>query len=152
MFKKKDWKAPFALILLIVLLGGYYEKLGVEARTTVLPLIIFIAAGIVIARLKKLEYEIRSAKVNAKEVIVQNFSVIDSHGKQRVAISTTADTALMSFFDEKDIPRVTLDLLNTEPILKLAGNKGSVSIEFDEEGLPNLMLKDNMDKNIWSAR
>ncbi len=51
MFKKKDWKAPFALILLIVLLGGYYEKLGVEARTTVLPLIIFIAAGIVIARL-----------------------------------------------------------------------------------------------------
>jgi hypothetical protein len=152
MFKKKDWKAPFALILLIVLLGGYYEKLGVEARTTVLPLVIFIAAGIIIARLKKLEYETITAKVNAKEVIVQNFSVIDSNGKKRVSISTTADTALMSFFDEKDIPRVTLDLLNTEPILKLAGNKGSVSIEFDEEGLPNLMLKDNMDKNIWSAR
>jgi len=113
MIQKKGWKAPFALILLIVLLGGYYEKLGVEARTMVLPLIIFIAAGIVIARLKKLEYEIS---------------------------------------DEKDISRVTLDLLNTEPILKLAGNKGSVSIEFDEEGLPNLMLKDNMDKNIWSAR
>jgi hypothetical protein len=152
MFKKKGWKAPFALILLIVLLGGYYEKLGVEARTTVLPLVIFIAAGIIIARLKKLEYETITAKVNAKEVIVQNFSVIDSNGKKRVSISTTADTALMSFFDEKDIPRVTLDLLNTEPILKLAGNKGSVSIEFDEEGLPNLMLKDNMDKNIWSAR
>ena len=152
MIQKKGWKAPFALILLIVLLGGYYEKLGVEARTMVLPLIIFIAAGIVIARLKKLEYEISSAKLNAKEVIVQNFRVIDSNGKTRVAISTTSDTTLMSFFDEKDISRVTLDLLNTEPILKLAGNKGSVSIEFDEEGLPNLMLKDNMDKNIWSAR
>jgi hypothetical protein len=152
MIQKKGWKAPFALILLIVLLGGYYEKLGVEARTMVLPLIIFIAAGIVIARLKKLEYEISSAKLNAKEVIVQNFRVIDSNGKTRVSISTTADTTLMSFFDEKDISRVTLDLLNTEPILKLAGNKGSVSIEFDEEGLPNLMLKDNMDKNIWSAR
>jgi hypothetical protein len=152
MFKKKDWKAPFALILLMVLLGGYYEKLDVEARTTVLPLVIFIAAGIIIARLKKLEYETSTAKVNAKEVIVQNFSVIDSHGKQRVAISTTADTALMSFFDEKDIPCATFDVLNTGPILKLVGKKGSVSIAFDEEGRPHLTLKDDMDKNIWSAR
>jgi hypothetical protein len=152
MIQKKEWKTAFALILLIVLMGGYYEKLGVEARTMALPLAIFIAAGMIIARLKKLEYEIRSAKVNAKEVIVQNFHVIDSNGKKRVSISTTSDTALMSFFDEKDIPRMTLDLLNTEPILKLAGSKGSASIEFDEEGLPNLMLKDNMDKIIWSAR
>ena len=128
----------FALILLIVLLGGYYEKLGVEARTMVLPLAIFIAAGIVIARLKKLEYEIRTARVNAKEVIVQNFSVIDSHGKQRVAISTTADTTLMRFFDEQDIPCATFDILNNGPILKLMGNKGSFLIAFDEEGRPNL--------------
>jgi hypothetical protein len=152
MIIKKDWKMAFALILLIVLLGGYYEKLGVEARTMVLPMAIIIAAGIIIARLKKLEYETIAAKVNAKEVIVQNFSVIDSHGKQRVAISTTADTALMSFFDEQDIPIATFDVLNTGPILKLVGNKGSVSIAFDEEGRPNLTLKDDMDKNIWSAR
>ena len=146
MIIKKDWKMAFALILLIVLLGGYYEKLGVEARTMVLPM------AIIIARLKKLEYETIAAKVNAKEVIVQNFSVIDSHGKQRVAISTTADTALMSFFDEKDIPRATFDVLNTGPILKLMGNKGSVSIAFDEDGRPNLTLKDDMDNIIWSAR
>ena len=63
----KDWKMPFVLILLMVLLGGYYQKLGVEARTMVLPLAIFIAAGIIIARLKKLEYETITAKVNAKE-------------------------------------------------------------------------------------
>ncbi len=151
MIIKKDWKTTFVLILLIVLLGGYYEKLGVEARTMVLPLAIFIAAGIIIARLKKLEYETRTAKVNTKEVIVQNVNVIDSHGKQRVAISTAADTALMSFFDEQDIPRATFDILNTGPILKLVGNKGSVSIAFDEEGRPNLTLKDDMDKNIWSA-
>ena len=97
MIQKKDWKMTFAVILLIVLLGGYYEKLGVEARTMVLPLAIFIAAGIIIARLKKLEYETSTFRVNAKEVIVQTFSVIDSHGKQRVAISTNADTALMRF-------------------------------------------------------
>jgi len=151
MFQKKDWKMTFALILLIVLLGGYYEKLGVEARTMVLPLAIFIAAGIIIARLKKLEYETSTFKVNAKEVIVQNLGVIDSHGKQRVTISTVADTALMRFFDEQDIPCATFDILNTGPILKLVGNKGSVSIAFDEEGRPNLTLKDDMDKTIWSA-
>ena len=151
MFQKKDWKISFVVILLIVLLGGYYEKLGVEARTMVLPLVIFIAAGIIIARLKKLEYETSTAKVNAKEAIVQNFSVIDSHGKQRVAISTTADTVLMRLFDEKDMPCATLDVLNTGPILKLVGGKGSVSIAFDEEGRPNLTLKDDMDQIIWSA-
>ena len=118
----------------------------------VLPLAIFIAAGIIIARLKNLEYETRSSKVNAKDVIVQNFSVIDRHGKQRVAISTTADTALMSFFDEQDIPCATFDIMNTGPILKLVGNNGSVSITFDEEGRPKLTLKDDMDENIWSAK
>jgi hypothetical protein len=151
MIIKKDWKMTFALILLIVLLGGYYEKLGVEARTMALPLAIFIAAGIVIARLKKLEYETITARVNANELIVQNLSVIDSHGKQRVAISTTAETALMRIFDEQDIPCATFDVLNTGPILKLVGNKGSVLIAFDEEGRPNLTLKDDMDDNIWSA-
>jgi hypothetical protein len=149
---KKDWKMTFALILLIVLLGGYYEKLGVEARTMVLPLAIFIAAGIIIARLKKLEYETSTAKMNAREVIVQNFSVIDSRGKQRVAISTTDDTELMRFIDEYDIPCATFDVLDTGPILKLVGNKGNVSIAFDEEGRPNLTLKDDMDEIIWSAR
>lgn len=151
MFQKKDWKISFVVILLIVLLGGYYEKLGVEARTMVLPLVIFIAAGIIIARLKKLEYETSTAKVNAKEAIVQNFSVIDGHGKQRVAISTPADTVLMRLFDEKDMPCATLDVINTGPILKLVGGKGSVSIAFDEEGRPNLTLKDDMDQIIWSA-
>lgn len=152
MMIKKDWKMMFALILLAVLLGGYYEKLGVEARTMVLPLAIFIAAGIIIARLKKLEYETITTRVNAKEVIVQNFSVIDSQGKQRVAISTAADTGLMRFFDQNDIHCATFDILNTGPFLKLVGNKGSVSIAFDEEGLPNVIIKDDMDKNIWSAR
>jgi len=152
MFQKKDWKMTFALILLIVLMGGYYEKLGVEARTMVLPLAIFIAAGIVIARLKKLEYEIITTMVNAKEVTVQNFSVIDSYGKQRVAITTTAGAALMRFFDEQDVPCATFDVLNTGPTLKLTGNNGSVLIAFDDEGRPNLTIEDDMDKNIWSAR
>lgn len=152
MIKKKDWKWPFALILLIMLLGGYYDQLGVEMRTMVLPLAIFIAAGIVIGRLKQLEYEIRSARVNARDVIVQNFSIIDSRGDERVNISAASDVSLITIFDENHIPRVTLDLLHSEPTLKMTGNKGSISIAFDEEGLPDLALKDDTDTIIWSAR
>ena len=58
MTPKRDWKKPFAIILFIMLLGGYYDRLGVEARTMVLPLAIFIAAGMVISHLKKLDFEI----------------------------------------------------------------------------------------------
>ncbi|MEJ2659088.1 MAG: hypothetical protein P8012_18190, partial [Desulfobacterales bacterium] len=142
----------FALLLFIVLLGAYYQKVGVEARTMILPLAIFIAAGIVIARLKQIEYEIRSFKVNAKEVIVQNFSVIDANGLKRVSISTTTDTPLMTFFDKGGIPRATLDLLKREPFLKLSGDKGTVLMAFDEEGLPNVIIKDETENAIWTAR
>jgi len=151
MIQKKDWKKTFAIILSIVLLGGYYEQLGVEMKTMVLPLAIFIASGFVIARLKKLEYEMRSSKVTAQKAVVQTFSVIDANGKERVSISATPNSARMTFFDEEYVPRATLELLEGQPDLKLLGNKGSAGIVFDEKGLPNLILKDDMDKIIWSA-
>ena len=101
MIQKKDWKKPFALILLLVLLGGYYEQLDVEMKTMVLPLAIFAAAGFIIARLKKLEYEMRSSKITAQKAVVQTFNIIDANGKERVSISTTPDSAIMTFFDEE---------------------------------------------------
>ena len=151
MFQKKDWKATFALILLIILLGGYYNKLGIEARTMVLPLAIFIAAGIIIARLKKLEYEMTTSRLNAREAIVQTFRLIDQQGNESVAISTDPEKQLMTLFDSDHIPRATLNVLDNAPVLKLMGNKGSVTIEFDEEGLPHLNLKDEAGSIIWSA-
>ena len=151
MIQKKDWKKPFALTLLIVVMGGYYEQLSVEIKTMVLPLGIFIAAGFVIARLKKLEYEIRSSKVTAQKAVVQTFSVIDANGNERVSISAASDSAIMTFFDEEYVPRTTLELSQGRPDLKLLGNKGSAGIVFDEKGLPNIILKDDMDKIIWSA-
>ena len=48
----------------------------------------------------------------------------------------------MRFFDENDTPCATLNVLNNAPVLELMGNKGSVSIAFDEDGLPHLKLKD----------
>ena len=151
MIQKKDWKKPFALILLLVLLGGYYDQLDVEMKTMVLPLAIFAAAGFVIARLKKLEYEMRSSKITAQKAVVQTFNIIDANGKERVSISTTPDSAIMTFFDEEYVPRATMELSQGRPDLKLLGDKGSAGIVFDEKGLPNLILKDDMDKIIWSA-
>lgn len=151
MIQKKDWKKPFALILLIVVLGGYYEKLGVEARTMALPLAIFIAAGIIISRLKKLEYEMKTSRLNAREAIVQSLRLIDQKGNECVSISTDPEKQLMTFFDADHIPRATLNVLDNAPVLKLVGNKGSVTIEFDEEGLPHLNLKNEAGSIIWSA-
>jgi len=151
MIQKKDWKKPFVLILLIVVLGGYYEKLGVEARTMALPLAIFIAAGIIISRLKKLEYEMTTSRLNAREAIVQSLRLIDQKGNECVSISTDPEKQLMTFFDADHIPRATLNVLDNAPVLKLVGNKGSVTIEFDEEGLPHLSLKNEAGSIIWSA-
>jgi len=151
MTQKKDWKTLFVLILLLMLLGGYYERLSVETKTMVLPMAIIIAAAFVIARFKQLEYEMRSSKVNAREGVFQTFSIIDSNGKERVSLSAVSDTALMTFFDEDPIPRATLELLNIEPTMKLMGNRGSAWITFDENGLPNITLKDDTDQIVWSA-
>ncbi|MBU0988079.1 MAG: hypothetical protein KKH68_12600 [Proteobacteria bacterium] len=148
---KKDWKKPFAIILLIMLLGGYYERLSVEIQAMVLPLAIFIAAGIVMGRFKQLEYEIRSLKINAREVVVQTLSVIDDKGRERVSISTAPNTALMTFFDENHISCASLELLHKDPVLKLEGGKGSAWIAFNEEGIPNLILKNDSDETLWSA-
>ena len=151
MIQKKDWKKPLAIILLLALLGGYYDQLDVEMKTMVLPLAIFAAAGFVIARLKKLEYEMRSSKITALKAVVQTFSIIDANGKERVSISTTPDSATMTFFDAEYVPRATMELSQGRPDLKLLGDKGSAGIVFDEKGLPNIILKDDMDKIIWSA-
>ena len=151
MARKKDWKKPFILVLLLVLAGGYYEKLSVETRTMALPLAIIIGAGVVVARIRQLEYELRSARVNAKEVIGQSFNLIDNRGRQRVSISTDTAKALVTVYNDDQNPCVLLDVLKNTPALKLVGPKGSALIDFDEHGQPNLTIIDDKDEKIWSA-
>ena len=151
MIWKKDWKKTFILVLLLVLAGGYYEQMSVETKTMLLPLVIIIGVGVVVARIKQMEYEIRSAKVNAKEIIVQSFNLIDNTGRKRVSISTGTANALLTVFDADQNPCVLLNVMKNNPVLKLAGPKGSALIDFDEQGRPNLVLKDDRDEKIWSA-
>ena len=151
MINKKDWKRPAAIILFVMLLGGYYEKLNVETQAMVLPMVIFIAVAVVIARFKQLEYEMRSAQVTTHKITVQTLSVLDSNGKERIAIAAAPENPALTFYDANHTPRATLDLDHTEPTLKLEGGKGSILIAFDKDGLPNVTLQGDTDEVIWSA-
>lgn len=151
MTQKIDWKKPFAIVLFVMLLGAYYERMNVETQAMVLPMVIILVSALGYSRFRQLEYEISAFRVNAREAAVQSLSVIDGEGRQRAAISTGQDGVLMEFFDDDHISRVRLDVTKGDPVLKLNGDQGSVWITFDPNGKPNLTVKDAGDQTLWSA-
>jgi hypothetical protein len=148
---RKDWPKLIAFVIFFVLIGGYYDRMNVEMRTFTLPLLIFAAAAFVIGRLKQLQYEIRSSRVTAWEIVAQKLSLADTDGNERVSISTSADSTLMTFYDDNQVSRVTLELINTEPVLKLMGEQGSAVLAIDYQGMPSFTLRGHGDEVIWSA-
>jgi hypothetical protein len=147
----KNWKALVVITLLLMLLGGYYERLSVEIRTMILPMFIFFLAAFMLVRFKQFEHEVRSFKIMAYGIEVQNMSIVDQNGRERIAVTGAADNAVMTVYDENHTARVTLELLPQEPQLTLAGNQGSALVAFDAEGRPHVALKDDTDNIIWSA-
>ena len=148
---RKDWPKLIAFVIFFVLIGGYYDRMNVEMRTFTLPLLIFAAAAFVIGRLKQLQHEIRSSRVTALEIVAQKLSLADTDGNERVSISTSADSTLMTFYDDNQVSRVTLELINTEPVLKLMGEQGSAVLAIDYQGMPSFTLRGHGDEVIWSA-
>jgi hypothetical protein len=148
---RKDWPKLIAFIIFFVLLGGYYDRMSVEMRTFTLPLLIFVAAAFVVGRLKQLQYEIRSSRVTTLEIVAQKLSLADTDGNERVSISASADTTVMTFYDDTQVSRVTLELTNNEPVLKLMGEKGSAVLAIDHHGIPSFALRGHEDEVIWSA-
>ncbi len=120
-------------------------------RTFTLPLLIFAAAAFLFGRLKQLQYEIRSSRVTAWEIVAQKLSLADTEGTERVSISASADSTVMTFYDDNQVSRVTLELTNTEPVLKLMGEKGSAELAIDYRGMPSFTLRGHEDEVIWSA-
>jgi hypothetical protein len=151
MIAKKDWPKLIALAIFFTLLGGYYERLPVETRTFIIPLLIFVAAAFVLGRLKQLQYEIRSSRVTTLEIVAQQLSLADVEGNERVSISAASDNASMIFYDGNHEARVTLELLDSKPVLQLTAEKGSAVLTFAEDGTPNFTLRDEMHEIIWSA-
>jgi hypothetical protein len=148
---RKDWPKLIAFVILFILIGGYYDRMSVEMRTFTLPLLIFAAAAFVIGRLKQLQYETRSSRVTALEIVAQKLSLADTDGNERVSISASADSTVMTFYDDNQVSRVTLELINTEPVLKLTGEKGSAVLAIDYHGMPSFTFRDHADEVTWSA-
>ena len=148
---RKDWPKLLAFVIFFVLIGGYYDRMDVEMRTFTLPLLIFAAAALIYGRLKQLQYEIRSSRVAALEVVTRKLSLADTEGNERVSIDASSENTVMTFFDDNQVSRVTLELTNEEPVLKLMGDNGSAVVAIDSRGMPSFTLRDHADEVTWSA-
>jgi len=148
---RRDWPKLVALAVFFTLLGAYYDRLSVETRTFILPLLIFGAAALVLGRLRQMQHEVRSSRVAALEIVAKQVSFADDEGKERISISASSDSASMTFYDEDHVSRATLELIDREPFLKLIGAKGSVVLAIGEDGVPSLTFRDESEEIMWSA-
>ncbi len=148
---KRDWPKLIALAVFFSLIGAYYERLSVETRTFILPLLIFGAAAFVIGRLRQTQYEVRSSRVTALEVVAKQISMADDEGNERILISASSDSSLITFYDSDHVSCATLELIDREPVLKLLGEKGSAEIAINKDGMPSLSLRDNTGEIMWSV-
>ena len=147
----KHWPKLLALVIFFMLLGGYYDRLNVETRTFILPLLIFIAAGLVYGRVKQLEREVRSARVTAFEIVTQQLSLADTNGNERLSIATTSDQTEITFYDSNQRSRLVLGLTDSQPALQIIGQRGSAKLAINYDGTANFSILNDQDDVIWSA-
>lgn len=147
----KHWPKLLALVIFFMLLGGYYDRLNVETRTFILPLLIFIAAGLVYGRVKQLEREVRSARVTAFEIVTQQLSLADTNGNERLSIATTSDQTEITFYDSNQRSRLVLELTDSQPALQIIGQRGSAKLAINYDGTANFSILNDQDDVIWSA-
>lgn len=147
----KHWPKLLALVIFFMLLGGYYDRLTVETRTFILPLLIFIAAGLVYGRVKQLEREVRSARVTAFEIVTQQLSLADTNGNERLSIATTSDQTEITFYDSNQRSRLVLGLTDSQPALQIIGQRGSAKLAINYDGTANFSILNDQDDVIWSA-
>ena len=147
----KHWPKLLALVIFFMLLGGYYDRLNVETRTFILPLLIFIAAGLVYGRVKQLEREVRSARVTAFEIVTQQLSLADTNGNERLSMATTSDRTEITFYDSNQRSRLVLELTDSQPALHIIGQRGSAKLAINYDGTANFSILNDQDDVIWSA-
>jgi hypothetical protein len=148
---KKDWPKLLALVIFFMLLGGYYDRLTVQMRTFILPGVIFIAAALIIGRMKQLQHELRSARVTALEVVTQQLSLADTEGNKRLSIVASSDRTVMTFYDNNQLSRLVLELIDSQPALKIIGEKGSAKVATSYDGAAFFSILNDQDEIIWSA-
>jgi hypothetical protein len=151
MIVKRDWPKLIALIIFFMLLGGYYDRLSVQTRTFILPALIFVAAAFVLGKLRQLQYEVRTSRLTAYEIVTQQLSFADIDGNERIAISAAADSTIMSFYDASHAELLTMELKDGEPQFRMTGEKGVALLTISEDGRPSFTIRGEGDDVIWSA-
>jgi hypothetical protein len=148
---RKDWPKLLALVFFFMLLGGYYDRLTVETRTFILPLIIFVAAAFILSRVWQLQREVRSSRVTALEIVAQQLSLADTEGNERLSMVASSDRTVMTFYDNTQMSRLVLELIDSEPVLKLVGEKGSARVAISYDGSATFSILNDQDEVIWSV-
>ena len=149
MTKHMYWLKVSGVVIFMMLMGRYYDRLSVETRTMILPMAIFIAATYFIVYLMKIQNEMRVSNVIAYKVVANELSLTDSHGNERISI--TSDNGVITFFDENHVPRATMDMLGDKPMFKLKAEGGSAELAFYQEEMARITLRDKTDNTVWSA-
>ena len=144
-----DWLKVSAIIIFMMLMGGYYDRFSVETRTMILPLAIFIVATYFFVHLRKIQFEMRASNVIAYKLVANELSLVDNNGNERISI--TSDKSIITFYDENHVPRATIDFPGGESTLRLKAEGGSAELSFDQEGAASITLRDKIDDAIWSA-
>jgi hypothetical protein len=147
----KDWPKLLALVIFFMLLGGYYDRLTVQTRTFILPGLIFIAAALIIGRMKQLQHELRSARVTALELVTQQLSLADTEGNKRLSMVASSDRTVMTFYDNNQVSRLVLELIDSQPALKIIGEKGNAKVAINYDGAAFFSILNDQDETIWSA-
>ncbi|MBW1981165.1 MAG: hypothetical protein JRJ12_08075 [Deltaproteobacteria bacterium] len=151
MLQRKEWPKLLALFLFLMVLGAYYDYLSLEMRTWILPLGIFGAATVVIARLKQSEYEMRTAQLLCRSIRTEEIFLVDSKGYNRITISSTPQGAKLVLYDDRQLSRAILEVSEGNPTLELLGEEGKVLVTFTDQGTAALSVRDGANKVIWSA-
>ena len=148
---RMDWPKLLALVIFFMLLGGYYDRFTVETRTMILPALIFIAAALVIGRMKQFEHELRSARVTALELVTQKLNLADAEGNNRLSMVASSDRTVMTFYDNNQVSRIVLELIDNQPALKIIGGKGSAKMAINYDGAAFFSILSDQGEIIWSA-
>ena len=149
MTKNLEWLKVFAIIIFMMLLGGYYDRFSVETRTMILPLAIFIAATSFFVYLRKIQYEMRVSNVIAYKLVVHELSMVDSAGKERISVSS--DDGVITFYDENHEALVRVEAIDKRTVLRLKAEEGSAELTLDPEGKTSLTLRGKTNDILWSA-
>jgi hypothetical protein len=149
MDKHLDWLKVFAIIIFMMLMGGYYDRFSVETRTMILPMVIFVVATYFFVYLRKIQYEMRVSNVFSYKVVANELSLVDNNGNERMSISS--DQGVITFYDDNHAPRISIDSIGERNIFRVKAEGGSAELSFDQEGMARITLRDKTDDAIWSA-